>query len=178
MYRADLTARIGELQRAELRLCRALNQLRDPWIRLLRVVSRIGDGGIWYAHIVLVPVIFGTGGAEFALLATQGIVSTLVYKAIKHGTRRTRPGHHATSDVHLLANALDRYSFPSGHTQHAVGFSTVLTYAHPVLGLYLWPFTALVAVSRVALGLHYPTDVAAGAALGAVLAIALLAVSG
>jgi hypothetical protein len=125
MYRADLTARIGELQRSELRLCRALNQLSDPWIRLLRVVSRIGDGGIWYAHIVVVPVIFGTGGAEFALLATQGIVSTLVYKAIKHGTRRTRPGHHTTSDVHLLANALDRYSFPSGHTQHAVGFSTV-----------------------------------------------------
>ena len=173
----DLTARIGELQRWELRLCRTLNRLSDPWIRLLRVVSRIGDGGIWYAHIALVPWVFGTGLQELVLLAAQGLASTLVYKGIKLGTRRTRPGHHASGDVRLLAAALDRYSFPSGHTQHAVGFSIVLTEAHPVLGVYVWPFTFLVALSRVALGLHYPTDVAAGAVLGATLATALLAIS-
>jgi undecaprenyl-diphosphatase len=177
MSQAELTARLWELQRSELRLCRALNRLSQRWIRLLRIVSRIGDGGIWYAHIAIVPWVFG-GLPELALLATQGVASTLVYKAIKLGTRRTRPGHHATGDVRLLAAALDRYSFPSGHTQHAVGFSIMLTDAHPALGWYLWPFTALVALSRVALGLHYPTDVAAGAALGAVIAGALLALSG
>jgi undecaprenyl-diphosphatase len=178
MSGADLSARIGELHRSELRLCHALNRLSDPWIRMLRVVSRIGDGAIWYAHIALVPLVLGTGLSELALLATQGVASTLVYKAIKHATRRARPGHHATSDVQLLATALDRYSFPSGHTQHAVGFSIVVTHAHPALGVYLWPFTVLVAVSRIALGLHYPTDVAAGAALGAGIATVLLAVSG
>jgi undecaprenyl-diphosphatase len=174
---SELAARLGALRRSELQLCRALNRLNERWIRVLRIVSRLGDGGFWYAHLLVVPWTIGAGFAELGTLAAQGVASTLLYTAIKHGTRRTRPAH-ATGDVRLLAHALDRYSFPSGHTQHAVGFSIVLTSSHPELGWYLWPFTALVALSRVALGLHYPTDVAAGAALGAVLASALLAVIG
>ena len=65
---------------------------------------------------------------------------------------------------------LDRYSFPAGHTLHAVLFTSLAVAQLPVLGLLLMPFAILVALSRVVLGLHDPTDVLVGAALAAALA--------
>ena len=71
---------------------------------------------------------------------------------------------------------LDRYSFPSGHTLHAVCFAVLGSHYLPELALPLAGFAVLVALSRVVLGLHYPTDVAAGALLGGGLAFASLEV--
>ena len=57
-------------------------------------------------------------------------------------------------------------AFPSGHTLHAVAFTLVALAHYPVLAWLLMPFTASVAVSRVVLGLHYPSDVLAATAIG------------
>ena len=75
------------------------------------------------------------------------------------------------------AAPLDRYSFPSGHTLHAVSFTVLATAYFPALGWVLVPFASLVAASRVVLGLHYPTDVLAGALLGTMLAGGALALT-
>ena len=61
-------------------------------------------------------------------------------------------------------------SFPSGHTMHAVAFAWQASAHFPELGWVLVPLAALIAASRVVLGLHYPSDVLAGAAIGAALA--------
>jgi undecaprenyl-diphosphatase len=61
---------------------------------------------------------------------------------------------------------LDKFSFPSGHTLHAVAFTTLAWHYHPLLGMALMPFTCVVALSRIVLGLHYPSDVLAGALIG------------
>ncbi|MFP4516233.1 MAG: phosphatase PAP2 family protein, partial [Desulfovibrionales bacterium] len=65
---------------------------------------------------------------------------------------------------------LDWYSFPSGHTLHAVSFTIVVMAYFPVLGLVLIPFSVLIALSRLVLGLHYPSDVLAGSCIGAMVA--------
>jgi len=65
---------------------------------------------------------------------------------------------------------LDKFSFPSGHTLHAVGFALILAHHFPALAPAVFGFALLVAVSRPVLGLHYPSDVLAGAAIGACLA--------
>ena len=64
---------------------------------------------------------------------------------------------------------LDEFSFPSGHTLHAVSFSLIALAYFPVLMPILLPFTLLVALSRVVLGLHYPSDVIAATLIGCAL---------
>jgi len=73
--------------------------------------------------------------------------------------------------------ALDTFSFPSGHTLHAVAFTLVTLAYWPWLASLLVPFTLLTAASRVVLGLHYPSDVLAGALIGASVALASLAIA-
>src|SRR5262245_28187449 len=98
-----------------------------------------------------------------------GVVNLALYKVIKSLTGRARPCAVSTSII-LGTAPLDQYSFPSGHTMHAVAFSMIATAHHPELACILVPFSSLIAMSRVILGLHYPTDVLAGGLIGAYIA--------
>ncbi len=95
------------------------------------------------------------------------------YKYLKQKTVRPRP-YQVHQVIRLGERPLDHFSFPSGHTLHAVMTTTVLGYIQPVLLMLMLPFTILVAVSRMILGLHYPSDVAVGAMIGGSVASAII----
>jgi undecaprenyl-diphosphatase len=165
---------------AELSLCLLLNRgCASPGVReFFGIVSRLGDGVFWYALILALPLLYGRSGQLPALqMAVTGVIGVVLYKALKHTLVRERPFINCER-IALGIAPLDRYSFPSGHTLHAVSFTTVSTSYFPELAFVLLPFTAVVAASRVVLGLHYPTDVIAGGLLGLGLASASLALVG
>ena len=156
---------------AELKFCRYLNRSsRSSTVRqLFRAVSWLGDGWIWYAVILALPLRLGMEGLQAALhLAATGALGVLFYKLIKNRAVRERP-YITHSAIECASAPLDRYSFPSGHTLHAVCFTLMLTTYLPEWAAALIALATLIALSRVILGLHYPTDVAAGATLGGLL---------
>lgn len=144
---------------------------------LFAAVSRLGDGMFWYALILLLPVIYGERALYPSIrMAVVGFTGVALYKYLKSRLVRERP-YISLAGIVPGTKALDRYSFPSGHTLHAVSFTILATSSFPELAWLLVPFAALIAASRVVLGLHYPSDVAAGAIIGAALSMFSMAVA-
>ena len=160
----------------ELGICLRINALsrRIGVRRLFTAISRLGD---WPAYAIVgvacAALLEEAAGAfllQSVLTATAGVA---IYKALKNQLVRERP-YITHNGIVAAAAPLDRYSFPSGHTLHAVTFSTIALYYYPHLAWLLVPFTLLVATSRVVLGLHYPSDVLVATAIGLGLAYSSL----
>ena len=151
-----------------LRLSRAAH---IQWLRmLLRAVSRLGDGVFWYALMLLLLAADVTAAIVPVLhMVAAGLAGTILYRWLKAKTLRPRP-YQVNQAINCNARPLDQFSFPSGHTLHAFAFTTIAIAYYPQLALLLIPFACLVALSRVVLGLHYPSDVLTGAAIGAAIA--------
>ncbi len=165
---------LNRFERAELRLCHYLNRCSHVAAgrALFRGVSWLGDGWVWYALMVWLAAAYGRDGVLVAVqMVASGAAGVMVYRFIKLRTVRERPFVSHSSIVCATA-PLDRYSFPSGHTLHAVSFSIIASHYFPVYSECLLVLAVLIALSRVTLGLHYPTDVVAGAMLGVVISTA------
>jgi undecaprenyl-diphosphatase len=152
---------------------RLLNRAHSrAWlIRFMRAISRLGDGELWCVAVAGFFLFAGLPGERCALhMVIAGGLGVLAHWGLKRRTCRPRP-YAACDDMRCCANPLDEYSFPSGHTLHAVSLGIIAIYYFPAAAFAVLPFIALTAVSRVALGLHYPSDVIAGALIGALLAV-------
>ena len=167
-----LASSLGRILALDSAVCVSVSHISQYHLirHLFRLISRLGDGLFWYTlmaaillrqrHDGLLPVLH---------MAIVGLTGTLLYKWLKRKTHRPRPAQ-VHQDVWVTGKPLDYFSFPSGHTLHAVVFSMVALSYYPQLAFILLPFTIMVAMSRVVLGLHYPSDVLAGAAIGYLLA--------
>ncbi|MGM0658257.1 MAG: phosphatase PAP2 family protein [Pseudomonadota bacterium] len=170
---------LARIQRFEHDVCVTLNRgSRSRLVaRFFAAVSRLGDGVVWYSLMALMALTQDDYGLRAcAVMAVAGLAGATTYKLLKSNLVRERPfiGHPG---IQVGCQPLDRYSFPSGHTLHAVMFTVIAVAWFPVLAAALIPLAVLIALSRVILGLHYPTDVIVGALIGWSLAeIALLAV--
>ena len=147
---------------------------RRAVVPVLVVVSWLSDGPLWYGTMLALPWFGGPNGTACALrMFCLGAVNLVIYKVLKRYFARPRPFVDCPG-IRACARSLDEYSFPSGHALYAVGFSTLLEAYYAGLGWIVWPLTTLIALSRVVLGLHYPSDVVVGAAIGWVLAQSVL----
>ncbi|MDV2470297.1 phosphatase PAP2 family protein [Acinetobacter chinensis] len=160
----------------DLKGCLYLNNFShsDQVSQFFKIISRLGDGLFWGSMLFIV---WAMKGLEFYVqliyLALGCLIGTMIYKVLKSKTVRPRP-YQVHQVIRMGERPLDHFSFPSGHTLHAVMVTTVLGYVAPVLLIVMLPFTVLVALSRMVLGLHYPSDVAVGAVIGAVVATAVI----
>lgn len=136
------------------------------WLCAMRVCSRLGDGPMWAAVLVALPLAGGEHGLQCAIrLAAAGGVNLAIYWAIKRWTRRSRPCQQCPG-IRACVPVPDRFSSPSGHSLHAATFALLLSASYPLLAPLLWCYAVLVAVARVVLGVHYPSDVVVGGLIG------------
>ena len=169
--------RLASWAERDLRLARRMYRgAQDKlFVRILIVASWLGDGIFWYALIAAMVLAGGTDGRDAAAhMALAGLFNLAIYKWLKRSVSRKRPCD-CYADLRAVARPLDTFSFPSGHVLHATTFTIILFSHYPGAGLALLPVIVLIALSRVALGLHYPSDVVAGALIGGTVAALMLA---
>ncbi|HEY7961740.1 MAG TPA: phosphatase PAP2 family protein [Solirubrobacteraceae bacterium] len=108
------------------------------------------------------------GGRKGQRAAARGILAIAVAAAVANGpakllARRRRPSRRSPPTLIPMPRST---SFPSGHSAAAFAFATGACAELPVLAPVLVPLAGAVAYSRVHTGVHYPSDVVAGAAIG------------
>jgi undecaprenyl-diphosphatase len=162
----------GALEAGDLNLMRRVHRWRAPrWIRIwMLCATRGGDGWIWYGMGAVVAA-FG-GPSRFLALGCAALAATLgilLFLVLKRRIGRRRP---CALLPHCWSTLLppDQFSFPSGHTITAFAVSISLIAFYPGLAIGLLFCACSIGLSRILLGMHFLTDVLAGALLGTLIA--------
>ncbi len=134
-------------------------------------VSRSADGYLYVLISILLLILEPKWGSQICLvLLISFAIEIPIYKIIKDNIKRHRPHEHING-IDFLISPPDRFSFPSGHTAGAFIFAILLSSHYSFIDVPLLFWAASVGLSRIYLGVHYPSDVIAGIFLGTICAI-------
>jgi undecaprenyl-diphosphatase len=133
--------------------------------KFMKVVSTMGDGYLWGACAVLFYGVTDVSISWLYVGVTAFAIELILYKLIKQSTTRPRP-FRANAGISNLVVPQDEYSFPSGHTAAATVAALLFSMAVPALIPFFFALAAVIGLSRIYLGVHYPSDVLMGFALG------------
>lgn len=163
----------GFIEKRDHRVMRRLNNWPAPrWIRFwMLTATRMGDGWLWYSLGALLVAFGGSRGYQAVGAAgSAAILGIFVFKVLKKLSHRPRP---CQLQPHCWAKVLppDRFSFPSGHTMTAFAIALVVSYFYPGLQWPLYFLAVSIGISRIVLGMHFLSDVLAGAVLGLALGL-------
>jgi undecaprenyl-diphosphatase len=157
----------ARLQELDERLLQRAVRVRSPHLDPLLVgITRAASYSVLWLAIAGVLAARGRERGRRAAahgLAAVGVAATVANGPAKLLTRRSRPSPESSQSLIGLPRST---SFPSGHSASAFAFATGACSQAPGLAPLLVPLAGAVAYSRVHTGVHYPSDVAAGAALG------------
>jgi len=163
----DLLQSIEALDEALLRSCRG----SPAWALPLFVTFTFLGGG--WGMIALVPFFFRQKTRDKATWLVLSIATTsLLVSLVKSLVSRVRPCDALAGCAAVFVSSPGGHSFPSGHAAGAFTFAAFVSLQSPRASLPAFAFAALVAWSRCFLGVHYPSDILAGALLGASIGLA------
>ena len=148
--------------------------LRTDWLTaFFGFITSFGNGGVIW--IVLAAILLctkkyrKTGTAMAVALLIGYLAANLILKNL---VMRVRP-YEAVAGLQSLIGPMWDISFPSGHTTSSIAAGVVLLKGMPrYVGVFCFALAVLIAISRLYLGVHYPTDVLAGAVIGGLAALA------
>ena len=167
--------RLADVNQWDCRITTRIGQWPlSPADPLLNALSRSANhSGLWFA--LGAGLAAGTRhqrrGALRGVIAIGG-ASLLANGVLKPLVPRRRPAADLLPAYRSLAEPPTSSSFPSGHSASAAAFAVAVGLESPRTALVVAPLAAVVAYSRVHVGVHWTTDVAAGTALGAGVALA------
>ncbi|WP_220720207.1 phosphatase PAP2 family protein [Agarivorans litoreus] len=128
--------------------------------RLARVISHSGDG-YYYALFGGIIAFTPFAGAFWSLALPAFVIELMCYLLLKQIFRRDRP-----QALPVFIRPSDRFSFPSGHSAGAFVMAGSVAQIFPSWAGVAFTWASLVACSRVLLGVHFVSDIIAGASLG------------
>jgi undecaprenyl-diphosphatase len=143
---------------------------QGPLRLIAMIVAHTGDSLTW----ATIAVVLWYRGERFlpGIIGIAVLIIAAAVFAIKVTVRRRRP----TNEHSLATMTLDEHSFPSGHAARAIGLALILGTLYPHLLPYLLVWAVLVGVARIALGVHYLSDVIVGWGLGGLIGALLMRV--
>jgi len=148
--------------------------LRNPLVtRIMQLITHSGSGLVWFGLTFIFIVLYESGirtTNDFLTLIScmfGAFISLIAGQILKRIFNRPRPEAAITQHRALVETPQDG-SFPSTHTSTSVALALGLILAGHMLAPYIVIWSAGVAFSRYYLGVHYPSDIAAGALLGLV----------
>ncbi|MQA08787.1 MAG: phosphatase PAP2 family protein [Pseudonocardiaceae bacterium] len=170
---ARISASLRRVSRTDLKLVERSSRLPPSAAdRVLKGLGRSANHGVLW--LVIAGVLSSKKGASrraglrgVAAIAGASTSANLVGKNV---FPRRRPAAELVPEDRRLSNRPVSSSFPSGHAASAVAFTTAAALECPPVALAVAPLAAAVAYSRVHTGVHWPSDTAAGALIGALAA--------
>lgn len=147
------------------------------WINVGWSNSFLDNTCYWFTHLggetagylfLLLVIILTRSGWPFLFAGLSYALNAAVFKGIKYSVMRFRPHELAGAILRQdpgMSGATDP-SFPSGHTAIAFMIATFLSARYPKWSILFYFLACLIGITRIYLGLHYPSDVIVGAIIG------------
>lgn len=152
----------------DVRIFQLINSIphakRDDLV--VSVISDLGQGMGWWAASAWLAATGGRTGVRAGLATTAGSIGAtyLVQAGIKPVFRRNRP--FMSREAIVVGMRPSDHSFPSGHSAASFAAAHALAHFYPRQRIPLYTVAALVGLSRIRVGHHFPSDVAVGSAIG------------
>ena len=141
--------------------------------KVMPLITYIGSAAVTISCCLMIIAIGNGMVRKMGLQALTALAfSHLIVRVFKNSVCRLRP-KDVLPDINTFNVNLDYYSFPSGHTTAVFAIATTLALNVPILAVICFPIALIVAISRLYLGVHYPSDVLAGVAVAILSSIVL-----
>ncbi|MBS1516523.1 MAG: phosphatase PAP2 family protein [Bacteroidetes bacterium] len=144
--------------------------------RLMPFITERNNWFIFYVLIWLYLMLKGGRKGKVAgilVLILILITDQFANNVLKMYFQRIRPCHVLT-DVNILINCSESYSFPSNHAVNNFAAAYFFSYFYPDVKYFLYSGAAVISISRVMCGVHYPFDILAGAVVGILFAMLII----